>query len=600
MMRPVSVHVDRALPAAPVLTVTRPALDLVWTDGTPVDYANPATWGNPSAEIGYRVERAPEASPGVPGEFLKIADIVANAVTYTDVAPDPTLPYFYRVVVFNVAGEVMSNVVRVPGRPAAPTDLTAVVQPAPALPSGSQVLVGWTNNAVDATSVVIERAVGAGAFSVLATLTDPAAIAAGPQTFTDTSVSPGTYSYQVRSENAVGQSLPLGPVSVTVPQPGSTTTVVSSLNPSFVGDSVTFTATVAPVAATAVPTGSVTFTANGSTSVVALDGAGVATFTTATLPAGTHTITADYAGDAMFLPSSGSVDQVVDKRVSSLAVTSSLNPSTYGTSVTFTMTVTPSAATGTVQLSIDGAPLGAPVDLVAGSAAVSTGALAAGSHSVVATYSGDATYLASTSDPLTQVVNRAATTTVVSVLPTPSVFGQAVTITARVTPTTVGVLGGTVQFRVDGVLISTRAINASGVATLSMSTMTRALHTVQAVYSGNANYLPSTSALINHQVNRASTRTVIVSSRNPAPAWSAVTFTATVTARAPGAGTPTGFVQFQIDGRNVGGLVAVNPSGQARLVTSALAAGNHRVRAIYRNSTSYSQSESAILTQRML
>jgi hypothetical protein len=358
---------------------------------------------------------------------------------------------------------------------------------------------------------------------------------------------------------------------------------------------------VAPVDASGTPTGSVTFTVNGTTSVVALDGAGVATVTTSALPAGTHTITADYAGDAVFLPSSGTVDQVVDKRVSSLEVTSSLNPSAYGTAVTFTMTATPSAATGAVQLLVDGVALGAPVPLVGGSASVTTSTLDAGTYSVSATYAGDATYLPSTSPAITQVVNRAVTATAVTMLPTPSVFGQSVTMTARITPAGVGVLGGTVQFRLDGVAVGgARVVNASGVATYALSSMPVGLHSVTATFSGNGNYLPSTSAAVGHRVNRAATRTVLVSSRNPAPAWSTITFTATVTTRAPGAGIPTGTVQFRIGGRNIGAPIAVGPTGIARLTTSLLGVGTHQVMAIYRTSTSFNQSESTTINQRML
>ena len=67
MMRPVTVHVARALPDAPVLSFVRGSVILNWTDGTPVDYANPASWTNPgTAEIGYRIERA-EVTDGVAG-----------------------------------------------------------------------------------------------------------------------------------------------------------------------------------------------------------------------------------------------------------------------------------------------------------------------------------------------------------------------------------------------------------------------------------------------------------------------------------------------------------------------------------------------------
>src|SRR5208337_1082240 len=63
------------------------------------------------------------------------------------------------------------------------------------------------------------------------------------------------------------------------------------------------------------------------------------------------------------------------------AVASSLNPSNYGQSVTFTATVTPGTGTfdngGTVQFVIDGTNYGSPVSLSVGSATISDSALAA-------------------------------------------------------------------------------------------------------------------------------------------------------------------------------------------------------------------------------
>ncbi len=59
MMRPVTVHVARALP--PRRSSQTPAARFVlhWTDGTLVDYLDPTSWTNPgTAEIGYRIERA--------------------------------------------------------------------------------------------------------------------------------------------------------------------------------------------------------------------------------------------------------------------------------------------------------------------------------------------------------------------------------------------------------------------------------------------------------------------------------------------------------------------------------------------------------------
>jgi hypothetical protein len=90
-------------------------------------------------------------------------------------------------------------------------------------------------------------------------------------------------------------------------------------------------------------------------------------------------------------------------------VFSSANPSTFGGSVTFTATVSAAAGTpgGSVEFSVDGADLGSPVPLAAGSALISTATLGAGSHSIVATYSGDADFKPSTSPTLTQTVAQA-------------------------------------------------------------------------------------------------------------------------------------------------------------------------------------------------
>jgi subtilisin family serine protease len=84
-------------------------------------------------------------------------------------------------------------------------------------------------------------------------------------------------------------------------------------------------------------------------------------------------------------------------------VASSLNPSTFGQSVTFTATVAPSAATGTVTFSIDGTAQ-PPATLSGGTATFSTTSLAVGSHSITATYSGDSSFGGSTSSVLTQTV----------------------------------------------------------------------------------------------------------------------------------------------------------------------------------------------------
>ena len=95
------------------------------------------------------------------------------------------------------------------------------------------------------------------------------------------------------------------------------------------------------------------------------------------------------------------------------AVVSSAGTSTYGSTVTFTATVTPasgSGETGTVQFQIDGSNAGSPVSISGNTAAYATSALSAGSHSIVAIYSGDGKFTGSTSSTLSQTVGMATLT----------------------------------------------------------------------------------------------------------------------------------------------------------------------------------------------
>src|SRR5205823_9153493 len=72
-------------------------------------------------------------------------------------------------------------------------------------------------------------------------------------------------------------------------------------------------------------------------------------------------------------------------------------------------------------------------------ATLTTSSLAAGPHTITATYGGDSSFSASPpSDPLTQTVNQASTTTTLASSLSPSVFGQPVTVTATVAPVAPG------------------------------------------------------------------------------------------------------------------------------------------------------------------
>src|SRR5262249_22145799 len=136
----------------------------------------------------------------------------------------------------------------------------------------------------------------------------------------------------------------------------------------------------------------------------------------------------------------------------------------------------------------------------------------------------------------------AATTTTLSTSTATAVFGQPVTLTAAVT-SAAGVPTGTVTFLDGNTVLGTAQVNA-GQATLPVS-LGVGNHALTASFAATGNFANSTSAAVAVTVNRAATAAALASSLNPAVTGQALTFTATVTAVAPGAGAPTGTVTFQ-------------------------------------------------------
>jgi large repetitive protein len=312
------------------------------------------------------------------------------------------------------------------------------------------------------------------------------------------------------------------PFALTINKAPTTTTVVSSVNPSVIGQSVTFTATVvATPPGTGTPTGNVQFMdgANPIGGLITLS-AGSASLSTAALTLGAHTITVNYLGDVDFVISTGSLPtQTVNKAATSTAVVSSVNPSVFGQPVTFTATVSatlPGSGTpsGTVTFSIDGVPQVPPVGLnPSGVATLTTAALSAGAHGITAGYNGDPNFSTSTGSLPTQTVNKANTTTTLALTSgtTPSVYGQSLTFTATVAAVApgAGTPGGNVTFK-DGITpICSAVLLAGGTAICATTTLSVNAHMMSADYSGDANFNLGTSNTLAQTVNKADTTTTI-------------------------------------------------------------------------------------------
>ena len=291
-------------------------------------------------------------------------------------------------------------------------------------------------------------------------------------------------------------------------------------------------------------------------------------------------------------------------------ITIGANPATssYGQPVVLTATIAPGFSGGTVNF-CDGGPANdarfcsggtplcsGPVNVSGNTATCTTSTLALGTHAITARYNGSG--FTSTTPTAASEQVAAATTTAVTSDANPSVFGQTVTFTASVSANApgTGTPSGTVTFLDGTTTLASVMLNSGGQATLSIGSLGVGSHSISASYSGDTNFSAGTSAALNQVVNQAGTATALASSVNPSAPGQAVTFTATVSVNAPGAGTLSGTVTF-FDGATTLASVTLNASGQATFSTSALGAGSHSITAGYSGNTNFSASTSSALTQ---
>ncbi|WP_276208004.1 Ig-like domain-containing protein, partial [Streptomyces malaysiense] len=200
-------------------------------------------------------------------------------------------------------------------------------------------------------------------------------------------------------------------------------------------------------------------------------------------------------------------------------------------------------------------------------ATLTTSTLPVGVRGVRAVYGGDANFNGSTSPTVNATVTKASTSTVLTSAPDPSVFGQAKTLTATVSAVAPGggTPAGTVSFFEGATLLGTGTLSG-GTATLTTSSLGVGTHPLTAVYQGNTSYLTSTSPVDSQTVTQAASATVLTSAPDPSVFGQGKILTATVSAVAPGAGTPTGTVSF-FEGATLLGTGTLS-GGTATLTTS--------------------------------
>jgi subtilase family serine protease len=225
------------------------------------------------------------------------------------------------------------------------------------------------------------------------------------------------------------------------------------------------------------------------------------------------------------------------------------SPSSPATGVTVTLTATvthnsgTTAPTGTVTFTIDGTAE-SPVTPANGVATTTTSFSTGGAHTIIAAYSGDTNYYASTSGTTTINVGAsgsATTTTTLAVNPTTVALYGALTLTATVQSSAAGTVAGTVTFTIAGTTVGTASVTAGasgiGTATLAVSSATPTLgfaagsDTITAAYGGDSLYGGSSGTVAATVTNPGMTMTVgnmtIPSTSPGASGTSTITVTST-------------------------------------------------------------------------
>ncbi|MFL6108189.1 MAG: beta strand repeat-containing protein [Marmoricola sp.] len=370
------------------------------------------------------------------------------------------------------------------------------------------------------------------------------------------------------------------------------------------GQGVTLSSHITTTSGSGTPTGSVTFSEGGTVfGTAAVDGSGDASVVATTIPVGSHSVVATYSGDDEYNGAVSSPSNLTVAKADVTAVLTSSDLTTVsGEAVDYSVSVGAQAPgsgvpTGTAQLAIDGTDVGSPVALAGGVANFDpVTSFLTGNHTVKVTYSGDANFKGG-SDTVTQVVTKADTTTVVTIAPSPSSEDQLVSISANVGAVAPGsgAATGLVSFTDDGTPIGAASLSPSSggaKATLQISTLAPGTHTIVASYAGDDDYNASESAPKAHQVIPGAavvgTSVVVSSSANPSTYGQLISFTAQVSA--DDASSPSGAVQFSVDGTNLGDPVeVVGGSAQSPTVASP-EPGDHTVIAAFVGNPGYSSS----------
>lgn len=460
-----------------------------------------------------------------------------------------------------------------------------------ASPYVSSLPTGTVSFLVDGTSVATATVISGSPATVTTTLTG---LSAGSHTLEAV--------YSGDSNYATSTS---APVSITVAKTPTTLAILPATTTPAAGSSLQVTATIsASTYGSNLPSGTVTFTLNGATVGTAnvVPGQPSTASVTFTVPsAGNLTLQATYSGDSYYASSTAtSVTLNATKSTPTIIVTPATTTPAAGSSLQLSASISPTASgatapTGTVTFLIDGNSVGTAL-VSSGSpatATLTTTTPGIGTHTVTAVYSGDGNYNTVTSAGVPIIVGKATTTLAVTPSSTSPIGGSTMVVTATLTATVSGttIPTGTVSFLLDGSTVGTGTLQGGTTASISITVPTSGTHSLQASYSGDTNYNPSTSPLVTFTVAKTPTTLVVVPATTTPALGATLQVTATVTPSTEGATPPSGTITFTVDGvaESIQTVTPGTPS-TATVTLPALSPGAHTIAATYSGDAFYATS----------
>jgi hypothetical protein len=410
---------------------------------------------------------------------------------------------------------------------------------------------------------------------------------------------------------------------------GALTTTVSLTSSSYAityGQPITLTSKVlAPVYGTASISGTVTFTSStqGVLGSATVDNTGTATLNVTTpLNVGTYNVTASYAGDANYAPSTSASAVIITVSIVNATLVATIAPQSapYGSTATVTATVTlpnsSASPTGTVSAQIQGitgalysATLSPNPGGNSATANINIDVPAPNSapYTVSVTCAGNQNFQCQTPATPTFTAVKGNTSVTVSVNPAAPQAGFPVTITATVNNNGNGQLiytfSGSVSFFDNGKLLATAAVGTNQ-ATITKTLAGNVQHNIIATYSGDGNWNGSSSAAQSVTPTLLPSTLTLTANTVNTLAGANVVFTATVFTTITNTVGPTGTVTFYDTFNNqvvqLGTASSVTPNGPnqsiAIFTTTGLLAGVHSVYAVYNGDANFSPATAATLS----